>query len=179
MFLLSDENFLSHKSLLMKLVILFLFGLIRGPICCRKLCFEDCVLLNNAWQQLKSAYFMHAQGMHLYFLYLSHTPLCVPMIFGVCVQQIWSAQSNMLWPRQKGHHFSDAIVKYIFLNENVLISIRISLNLVSKGLTDNMPDLVWIMAWRRPGDKPLSQSMLVSFLTHRPISVTRPPWVKA
>ena len=177
MFLLSDENFLSHKSLLMKLVILSLFGLIRGPICCRKLCIEDCVLLNNAWQQLMSAYFMHAQGMHLYFLYLSHTPLCVPMIFGVCVQQIWNAQINILRPRQKGHHFPDAIFKYIFLNENVSISIRISLNLVSKGLTDNMPDLVWIMTWRRPGDKSLSESMLVSFLTH--ISVTRPRRVKA
>ena len=33
------------------------------------------------------------------------------------------------------------------------------------------------MAWRRPGDKPLSEPMLVSWLTH--ICVTRPQWVKA
>ena len=31
------------------------------------------------------------------------------------------------------------------------------------------------MAWRRPGDKPLSEPMMVSSLTH--ICVTRPQWV--
>ena len=35
---------------------------------------------------------------------------------------------------------------------------------------------VWIMAWRRPGDKPLSEPMMVSLLTH--ICVNRPQWVK-
>ena len=35
--------------------------------------------------------------------------------------------------------------------------------------------LVQIMAWRRPGDKPLSEPMIVSLLTH--IYVTRPQWV--
>ena len=33
------------------------------------------------------------------------------------------------------------------------------------------------MAWRRPGDKSLSESMMVSLPTH--ICVTRPQWVKA
>ena len=32
------------------------------------------------------------------------------------------------------------------------------------------------MAWRRPGDKPLSEPVMVSLLTH--ICVTRPQWVK-
>ena len=32
------------------------------------------------------------------------------------------------------------------------------------------------MAWRRPGDKPLSEAMMVSLLTH--ICVARPQWVK-
>ena len=32
------------------------------------------------------------------------------------------------------------------------------------------------MAWRRPGEKPLSEPMMVSVLTH--ICVTRPEWVK-
>ena len=31
------------------------------------------------------------------------------------------------------------------------------------------------MAWRRPGDKPLSEAMMVSLLTH--ICITRPQWV--
>ena len=36
--------------------------------------------------------------------------------------------------------------------------------------------LVQIMAWHRPGDKPLSEPMMVSLLMH--ICVTRPQWVK-
>ena len=36
--------------------------------------------------------------------------------------------------------------------------------------------MIQIMAWRRPGDKPLSEPMMVSLLTH--ICVTRPQWVK-
>ena len=34
---------------------------------------------------------------------------------------------------------------------------------VSKGPINNIPALVQIMAWRRPGDKPLSEQMMVSF----------------
>ena len=41
---------------------------------------------------------------------------------------------------------------------------------------DNIPALIQIMAWRLPGDKPLSESEMVSLLTH--ICVTRPQWVK-
>ena len=36
--------------------------------------------------------------------------------------------------------------------------------------------LVQIMAWRHPGDKPLSEPGMVNLLTH--ICVTRPQWVK-
>ena len=43
------------------------------------------------------------------------------------------------------------------MNEHVRISIKIT-------------------AWRRPGDKPLSEPMVVNLLTH--ICVTRPQWVK-
>ena len=49
----------------------------------------------------------------------------------------------------------------IFLNENV-----ISLNFVPKGSINNFPALVQIMAWRQPGDKPLSEPMMVSLLMH-------------
>ena len=48
-----------------------------------------------------------------------------------------------------------------FVNENILISMTISLNFVPKGPINNIPALVQIMAWRRPGDKPLSEPMLV------------------
>ena len=80
-----------------------------------------------------------------------------------------------LRPRQNGRHFPDDIFKCISLNENVWISIKISLNFVPRGPINNIPALVQIMAWRRPGDKPLSEPMMVCLLTH--ICVTRPQWV--
>ena len=73
---------------------------------------------------------------------------------------------NTLRPRQDGLHFPDDIFKRIFLNENVWILLKISLKLVPKGPINNIPALVQIMAWRRPGNKPLSDAMLVSLLTH-------------
>ena len=83
---------------------------------------------------------------------------------------------NTLRPRQNGRHFLDASFKWIFLNENVWISVEVSLTFVPRGPINNIPALVQIMAWRRPGDKPLSEPMMVSLLTH--ICVTRPQWVK-
>ena len=77
--------------------------------------------------------------------------------------------------RKYGRHFPDDIFKCIFLNENVRISINISLKFVPKGLINNIPALVQIIAWRRPGDKLLSEPMMESLLTH--ICVTRPQWV--
>ena len=83
---------------------------------------------------------------------------------------------NTLRPRQNGRLFADDTFKRIFLNENVWIPIKISLKFVPKGPINNIPALVQIMAWRRPGDKPLSEPMLVWSLTH--ICITRPQWVK-
>ena len=79
------------------------------------------------------------------------------------------------WGRDKWH-FLDDIFKCIFLNETVLISIKNSLKFVTKGHINNIPALVYIMAWRWPGDKPLSEPRMESLLTH--ICVTRPQWVK-
>ena len=83
---------------------------------------------------------------------------------------------NTLRPRQNGRHFADDVFRCIFLNENIWILLKISLKFVPKGLINNIPSLVQIMAWRRPGNKPLSEPMLVSLLMH--ICVTRPQWVK-
>ena len=68
-------------------------------------------------------------------------------------------------------HFPENISKCNFLKENVYILIRISLKFVPKGPIINNPALVYIMAWRRPCDKPLSEPMMVSLSTH--ICVTR------
>ena len=83
---------------------------------------------------------------------------------------------NTLRPIQNGRHFADDIFKCIFLNENTSISISVSLTFVPEGLINNISALVQIMAWRRLGDKPLSEPMMVSLLTH--ICVTRHQWVK-
>ena len=83
---------------------------------------------------------------------------------------------NTLRPRRNEQHFADDIFKRIFFNENVWIAIKISLKFVPKGPIDNITALVEIMAWRRSGDKPLSQPMMISLPTH--ICVIRPQWVK-
>ena len=68
--------------------------------------------------------------------------------------------------------FSNAF-SWMKMNE---FRLKISLKFVPKGQINNIPSLYQIMAWRRSGDKPLSDAMMVSLLTH--ICVTRPQWVK-
>ena len=63
------------------------------------------------------------------------------------------------WGRDK----MAAISKWIFLNENARNPIKISLKFVPRGLINNIPSLVQIMAWCRSGDKPLSEPMMVKF----------------
>ena len=82
---------------------------------------------------------------------------------------------NTLRPRQNDRYFSDDIFKCNLLKENISISISISLKFVPKGPINNLPALVQIMAWHRPGDKPLSEPMMANLLTH--ICVTRPQWL--
>ena len=60
------------------------------------------------------------------------------------------------------------------LNENAWISIKISLRFVSKGPINNIPALIQILAWHRPGDKPLSELLIVKLPMQ--ICVTRPQW---
>ena len=78
---------------------------------------------------------------------------------------------NTLRPRQNGRHFADDIFKCVFLNENIWTPLKISLKIAPKDPINNIPALVEIMAWRRSGDKPLSQQMMVSLPTHISISM--------
>ena len=89
----------------------------------------------------------------------------------------WYWVFNTLRPTQNARHFPDDIFKWIFLNENVWTSINISLKFVPRGPINNIPTLVQVMAWRRPGDKPLSEPMVVRLQMH--ICVTRPQQVKS
>ena len=80
-----------------------------------------------------------------------------------CAQHMYL---NTLRTRQNGRHFPDDIFKWIFLNENVWIPTDISPKFVPRGPINNIPTLVQVMAWRRPGDKPLSEPMMVRLPTH-------------
>ena len=59
-----------------------------------------------------------------------------------------------------------------FLNKNVCISLKISMKFVPKVRINSIPALVQIMAWCRPGNKPLSEPMMVNLLMY--IRVTLP-----
>ena len=67
---------------------------------------------------------------------------------------------------------ADDTFKYKFVDENILISIKLSLKFVPYGPINNIPEFVQIMPWRRIGDKPLCQPMMVRLSTH--ICVTWP-----
>ena len=97
----------------------------------------------------------------------------------LCVYQSRSVRPllNTLRPRQNGRHFADDILKCILMSENLWISLKNSLKFIPKVRINSIPALVQIMAWRRSGDKPLSEPMVTSSLTH--ICVSRPQWVKA
>ena len=82
---------------------------------------------------------------------------------------------NTLRPRQYGRHSPDDIFEWIFWKGNVWISINTSLKFVPRGSINNIPTLLQVMAWRPPGDKPLSEPMMVKLTTH--ICVTRPQCV--
>ena len=55
------------------------------------------------------------------------------------------------------------IFKCIFLHENNIIPILISLKFVPRRPITNNPALVQVMAWHRAGDKPLPEPMLTQF----------------
>ena len=86
---------------------------------------------------------------------------------------------NSLRPRRNRRLFADDMFKYPYLNENVLISIKIPLKFIAGGLINNISALFQIMAWRRSGEKPLSKTMMLILLTHIYICVTWSQWVKS
>ena len=87
-----------------------------------------------------------------------------------------SCAINTLRPRQNGPHFSDDIFKRIFLNGNWYILMKISFKFFPQGPINNIPALVQIMALRRPGDKPLSEPVMVNCMMN--LCVTQFQWVK-
>ena len=106
---------------------------------------------------------------------LMNNTISVMISLTLSFEDICSGILNILRPKQNGSHFADDVFKCIFLNENVWISLKISLKFVPKGPINNIPSLVQIMAWHRTGNKPLSEPVMVRLLTH--ICVTWLQWV--
>ena len=128
----------------------------------------------NRWLLPSSKYlYTYLQGTFMLPISQNDYPLrtsdqaCMPWV---------SMRFNTLRPRQNVRHFADDIFKCIFLNENVGISLKISLKFVPEVRINNIPALVQIMAWNQPGDKPLSEPMTDDLLTH--ICITWFQWVK-
>ena len=86
----------------------------------------------------------------------------------------WELSSDLTY---SGWNKMAAIFQMTFSNAfSWLKMYKFSPKFVPKGPINNIPALVPIMAWCQPGDKPLSEPMMVSLLRH--ICVTRPQWVK-
>ena len=73
--------------------------------------------------------------------YISSTQVLIYILLMVV------ALVNTLSPRQNGRHFPDDVYKWIFLNESVWISIKMSLKFVPGGPINNIQPLVQIMAY--------------------------------
>ena len=80
---------------------------------------------------------------------------------------------NSSGPRPYGRHFAGNIFEHIFLTEYVWISLNLT-DSIPKVRIIYIPALVQIMAWRRPGDKPLPEPIMHRLLTH--ICVNRYNW---
>ena len=109
----------------------------------------------------------------------THYNLYIPLVGRLLQAFMKSSLASLLlthWGRDKWRPFRRRHFQCIFLNGNVWIPIKISLKFVPKGPIYNIPTMVQIMAWRRPGNKPLFEPMGVSLPTH--ICVARPQWVK-
>ena len=85
--------------------------------------------------------------------------------------EMWVYELLIQYCKLHSRHFQMRFLEWNYTNE---ISITISLKFVANGPINNIPPLVKIV-WHRPGDKPLSEPILVSLLMH--LCVTRPQWV--
>ena len=124
-------------------------------------------------------YILHSSGLFI----VHHWALCwIRINLYFCSEMCWFCDFNYQLHIHEtdiavlthwGRHFTDDIFKCLFLTETVWISLKISLKFEVR--IDNISALVKIMAWRRPGDKPLYKLMLANLLTH--ICGTRPQWI--
>ena len=99
----------------------------------------------------------------------------------LCFVVVTLSVLNTLRRRQNSRYYADDIFNCIILKENVLISLNISLKFVPKVRINNIPALIQIMAWRRPGGKPLSEPRAAclpdAFMRHS-VSMSFNQWIR-
>ena len=117
------------------------------------------MLVTTQWPLKRAATWPHLSGFVFYGCLESLTELST--LCNSWDTEGWIVNFSILWthPHARTH----------------AIAIGISLTSVHKGQIDNIPALVQITAWRRPGDKSLSEPIMVSLQRH--ICVTYPQWV--
>ena len=81
----------------------------------------------------------------------------MPCLKELKLKQGYQSLLYTLRPRQTHSHFADDTFKWIFLNENLWISLKIFLKFIPKVQINNTPSLVRIMAWCLSGAKALSE----------------------
>ena len=139
---------------------------------------ESSTLLDSLWGEsvdhhgFPSQMANNVQGLPMSWPHHAKTVLSVHHVRVTVSPQVPWIEVNTLRLRQNGRHFVDDIFKCISLNENIWILVTISLKFVTKGPINNIPALVQIMAWHRPGEKPLSKTMMASLLTHIYVSLS-------
>ena len=103
----------------------------------------------------------------------------LPGCMQYCVIIHWSILSH--WGRDKMVTIYQTTFSNAFSSMKMykFSFIKISLKFIPMGRINNIPALIQIMALRRPGDKPLSESVVVSLLMQMHICVTQLQWVKA
>ena len=74
------------------------------------------------------------------------------------IKIVQHTEAGAKWSLFSRRHFN-----CIFSNKNNWVSIKISLKSVPEGPVCNSPALIQIMAWRRSGDKPLSEPMIAIY----------------
>ena len=111
------------------------------------------------------------------FFQFIHSPTFINSISSYNSHGPWCPKKtiNSLGPRKNKTQCCRRHFLIQFFNENMWIWHKISLKFVPKVGIYLIPSLAQIKAWRRTGDKPLSEPMMVSLPTH--ICVTRPQWV--
>ena len=123
-------------------------------------CIVALITENYVWDILLVYDIKYATGLimlcSMMVLFIAHSDLCdflpifVVALTGtiVCLPQCKCIITH--WGRDKmAAIFADDIFKYIFLNESVWISLKISFKFVFKVRINNIPALLQIMAWCR------------------------------